>query len=125
MTFLDYQSTRPWARAIREATGLRKMPPWFADPRYGHFANDARLSDDEIHLIRAWADGGAPEGNVKDLPPRPKFEEGWRLGKPDIVIAIDEHAVTPGEDNYETFVVPGKPQRRSLDPCRRASARQS
>jgi hypothetical protein len=107
MSLLDYKSARPWARAIREATSLRRMPPWFADPRYGHFANDARLSEEEMRVIRDWVDGGAPEGDASDLPRTPEFAEGWRLGKPDIVIAIDEHIVNPGEDAYETFVVPG------------------
>ncbi len=48
MSLLDYQSARPWAKAIREAVATQKMPPWFADPRYGHFSNDARLKETEI-----------------------------------------------------------------------------
>ena len=107
MSLLDYKSARPWAKSIREATSLRRMPPWFADPRYGHFANDARLSESEIGTIREWVDGGTPEGDARDLPSRPEFTDGWRLGKPDIVIAIDDHVVKPGDDSYETFVVPG------------------
>lgn len=107
MSLLDYKSARPWAKSIKAAVATRKMPPWFADPRYGHFANDARLSDAELKTIQAWADGGAPEGNPKDLPPAPKFVEGWAMGKPDTVIDIGEdHEVTPGEDAYEHFVVP-------------------
>ncbi len=106
MSLLDYRSSRPWAKAIRVSVLSRKMPPWFADPAYGHFANDARLSAKEIATIQAWADGGAPEGNPKDLPPAPKFIDGWQLGKPDIVVDIGEdHVVTPGEDSYDHFVV--------------------
>ena len=43
MSLLDYKSARPWAKAIQTAVVTQKMPPWFADPRYGHFENDARL----------------------------------------------------------------------------------
>src|SRR6516225_7864417 len=59
MSLLDYQSARPWAKAIRAAVLTRKMPPWFADPRYGEFANDARLTEQQIDIIKAWVDGGA------------------------------------------------------------------
>src|SRR5437868_11618475 len=78
MSLVDYKSARPWAKAIREAAITRKMPPWFADPHWGSFANDARLSEREIETIKAWVDGGAPEGNAKDLAAAPVFIEGWR-----------------------------------------------
>ena len=107
MSLLDYKSTRPWAKSIREAVLTRKMPPWFADPQYGHFANDARLNDREITTIKAWVDGGAAEGNPKDLPKAPELVEGWALGKPDIIVDIGgDLAVKPGADAYEHFVVP-------------------
>src|ERR1035438_5271053 len=85
MSLLDYKSTRPWARSIREAVLSRKMPPWFADPQYGHFANDARLNARQLETIKAWVDGGSVEGDPKDMPKAPEFADGWRLGKPDII----------------------------------------
>jgi uncharacterized protein YbaA (DUF1428 family) len=107
MSLLDYQSARPWAKAIRQATVKRTMPPWFADARYSHFANDARLSDAEITTIGRWVEAGAPEGDRRHLPARPVFTEGWQLGKPDIVIDIGvHHVVKVGDDAYEHFVVP-------------------
>ena len=107
MSLLDYQSARPWAKAIRQAVLSRTMPPWFADPTFGAFANDPRLSDQEISKIKAWVDGGSPEGDPADLPPKPTFEEGWKFGKPDIVIDIgQDFAVSPGNDAYEYFTVP-------------------
>src|SRR5438876_12017539 len=63
MSLVDYKSARPWAKAVREAVLTRKMPPWFADPHWGRFANDARLSDLEIETIKAWVDNGAKEGD--------------------------------------------------------------
>ena len=106
MSLLDYQSARPWAKAIKQSVSTGKMPPWFADPKHGRFSNDARLSAAEIATVQAWADGGAPEGDRRNLPAPPKQIEGWALGQPDIVIDIGEdYPVTPGEDAYEHFVV--------------------
>src|SRR5437762_422237 len=85
MSFLTYQDTRPWAKAIKSAVVTRKMPPWFADPAYGHFANDKRLSDADIKMLAAWADGGAIEGNTVDKPAPLSFQDGWNI-KPDMVI---------------------------------------
>ncbi|HEY2019001.1 MAG TPA: hypothetical protein VGH38_36095 [Bryobacteraceae bacterium] len=107
MSLVDYQTARPWAKAIREAVVRRKMPPWFADPRYGHFSNDARLTGQEIETITAWVDGGAAEGDPKDLPAPPTYSEGWRFGKPDLVIDIGQDFPVPaGRDLYADFVVP-------------------
>ena len=106
MSLLDYQSARPWAKAIRTAVLTRRMPPWFADPHYGEFANDPRLSEHEIDTIKAWVDGGAAEGDPRDLPPPPQFAQGWRLGKPDVVIDIGQDFLVPaGSDLYKDFVV--------------------
>lgn len=107
MSLVDYESARPWAKAIRQAVATRKMPPWFADPRYGQFANDARLSEAEINLITEWAAAGAPRGDARDLPPAPKFIEGWRFGKPDVIVDIGQDFTVPaGSDVYKDFTVP-------------------
>jgi len=107
MSLLDYKSARPWAKSIREAVSQRRMPPWFADPQYGHFSNDARLSDHELAVIKEWVDAGAPEGNPKDLPKPPAMTEGWHFGKPDLIVDIGEdYVVKPGADIYEHFTVP-------------------
>src|SRR6267142_4102290 len=84
MSFLTYKDTRPWAKAIKTAVVSRKMPPWFADPNYGHFANDRTLSDAAIKTLAAWADGGAVEGDPKEAPKPIDFVAGWSI-KPDMV----------------------------------------
>ena len=105
-SLLDYRSARPWAKSIREAILTRKMPPWFADPHFGKFANDARLSDAEIATVKAWVDGGAVEGDPHDLPAAPTFSTGWRLGTPDAVVDIgQDFRVQPGSDLYQHFTV--------------------
>src|SRR6476646_1552693 len=60
MSFLTYQSTRPWAKAMKAAVLSRKMPPWSADPQIGHFSNDPSLKPSELDVISKWADSGAP-----------------------------------------------------------------
>lgn len=107
MSLLDYRSARPYAASIRRAVENRVMPPWFADPNYGHFSNEMRLSDQDVETIKAWVDSGAREGEGKDLPPQPKITAGFKLGPPDIVIDIgQDYAVPSGDDVRKTFVVP-------------------
>jgi hypothetical protein len=85
MSFLTYESTRPWAKAIKEAVVMRKMPPWFADPNVGHFLNDPSLKQADIDTLVKWADIGAPQGNAKDAPPPVQWPEGWQI-KPDVIV---------------------------------------
>jgi hypothetical protein len=68
MSLLTYSEARPWAKAMKEAVLTKKMPPWFADPAAGHFANDRSLKPNEIETLVRWSDGGAVEGNPKDAP---------------------------------------------------------
>src|SRR6266581_522021 len=82
-SLLTYQDAARRAKLISTVTERRYMPPWKAEPGYGHFANERRLSDAQIALIKAWADAGAPEGNAADKPAAPTFIDGWQGGKPD------------------------------------------
>ncbi len=108
MSLLDYKSARPWARAIRQAVLLGKMPPWFADRSIGHFSNDPSLSASEKRTIVDWVDQGAKEGEPHDLPARPSYADGWRIGKPDAVIDIgQDHIIkNTSPDEYVYFTVP-------------------
>jgi hypothetical protein len=103
MSLLTYQDARPWSRAIKEKVTSRQMPPWFADSATGHFANDPRLTDQEIATLSRWTDAGAPQGDPKDLPPPPKFTEGWQLGQPDFIVELPEITIpATGEDYFPT-----------------------
>src|SRR5271170_5203467 len=69
MPLVTYEQTRPWAAQITSAVEMKMMPPWFADPRYGHFANDPSLTEEQISIIAAWEKAGAPAGDARDAPP--------------------------------------------------------
>ncbi len=107
MSFMTYQETRPWAKAIKAAVLSRKMPPWFADPKFGHFLNERRLSDTDIQTLVGWADGGAPEGNAKDKPAPLQFTEGWNI-KPDVVLGMPNAFEVPAKGilEYQYVVIP-------------------
>ena len=77
MSLLSYKDARPWARAIKAKVEAREMPPWFADPRFGEFANDTSLSEDQIATLVAWVDGGAPEGDGQPPEPPQFSSAGW------------------------------------------------
>ena len=76
MPLLTYQQARPWAAAIKESVLLKKMPPWFADPKHGQFANDRSLTKEQIDTLAAWADKGAKQGDPKEAPAPRAFVEG-------------------------------------------------
>ncbi|HKV39407.1 MAG TPA: thiol-disulfide isomerase, partial [Blastocatellia bacterium] len=108
MSLLTYETTRPWARAIRDQVATGQMPPWHATQPRGTFANDRRLSDQDRNTLIRWVDAGAPRGNPKDLPPPPRFTEGWQIGEPDVILRMPEPFEVPasGEVDYQNFRVP-------------------
>ena len=108
MSFMNYKEARPWAKSIKEKVINREMPPWHADPHFGEFSNDRRLAQKDIDTIVAWVDGGAQEGNAKELPPTPQFADGWNIGKPDKIFYLPEEYSVPatGVVDYKYFSVP-------------------
>jgi len=85
MSFLTYHDVRPWAKAMKAAVAMRKMPPWFAEAQYGPYLNDRSLKKGEIDVIAKWADQGAPEGDLKDAPLPVKWPDDWMI-KPDVIV---------------------------------------
>ena len=93
MSLLTYEEVRPWARAIKTKVESRQMPPWFADPQHGRFANDRSLRQTDIDTIVKWVDGGAPQGDPKDAPPAIEWPaDGWQI-KPDVIVRGPEFRV--------------------------------
>ncbi len=105
---LKYSDVKRHARQIVEVTQSRAMPPWLPEPQKLKFADELRLSDAEINLIRSWVEQGEVEGDAADLPPTPKFVEGWRLGKPDLILTASRPLTLPpsGTDTYWNFIFP-------------------
>lgn len=108
MSLITYNEVRPWARGIRQAVAQGVMPPWHAAAPAGTFENERRLTDAEKDVIARWVAGGAPQGDPTDLPPVPQVAEGWRIGKPDVVLEMqDEYSVpASGTIEYEYFYLP-------------------
>jgi tetratricopeptide (TPR) repeat protein/mono/diheme cytochrome c family protein len=105
-SLLTYADAKSHARQIAAVTKRRLMPPWLPEPGELKFADELRLTDNEIARIQAWVEQASVEGNPSDLPPAPTFLEGWQLGKPDVVLKATKSYALPasGSDNYWNFV---------------------
>ena len=109
MALTSYEAVRPWAPLIKDRTTKRIMPPWHVSRSVGiqDFKNDVSLTDEEIAIIAAWVDGGAPQGNPADMPPPRTFPTGeeWALddilGPPDVIIKSSLFTVAAnGQDQW-------------------------
>ncbi|MFI5454578.1 MAG: hypothetical protein ACHRXM_03920 [Isosphaerales bacterium] len=105
----SYEQARKRSQDIAAVTGERSMPPWKPTAGVGpKLKHDQSLTRGEIAILTAWAKAGAPRGDPKDLPPPPKFAEGWKLGPPDLILVPDEGfpVAASGPDVYRCFVLP-------------------
>jgi hypothetical protein len=105
---LTYKDAAKRADFLAEITASKRMPPWKAEPGYGSFHDARTLTSAEIDTLAAWAKAGAPEGDPQDLPPAPKFPDGWQLGEPDLVLTMPEPFTVRagGRDVQQCFVIP-------------------
>ena len=87
-SFLTYEDAAKRTSRIREAVLEERMPPWHADPRYGHFANDRRLSQDERDTFWRGSTRVPQKAMTKTCRPRQVHPEGWKIGEPDKVFAM-------------------------------------
>ncbi len=107
-SLIEYRDVREHAKQVVDATARRIMPPWLPEQGAGRFANERRLRDDQIAIIKRWAEEGAVEGEAADKPPLPKWPDGWQLGQPDLVLQMPEayRLQATGKDVFRNFVVP-------------------
>jgi len=105
---LTYGDAKRRSKEMALSVAARTMPVWKPEKNYGEFVGERRLSDDQIATIKAWVDGGCAEGDAKDLPPEPKFGDGWAFGEPDLVVKMAEEYTVPaeGRDIYRNFAIP-------------------
>lgn len=109
MPLLTYAQVRPWAKSIRSAVLTKTMPPWFADPCCGKFANDRSLTASERDTFARWVDAGAPEGDAKQAPPPRVWARGWNLpSTPDAVFQMPQPFAVPAKEavDYQYSIVP-------------------
>jgi hypothetical protein len=108
MPLVTYPQTRPWATQIRNRAHSKSMPPWFADPCCGHFADDPSLTAEEIATLSAWADAHAPAGNPHDAPAPPHWTRGWDIPQPDLILSMPKAVAIPahGDVEYTYEIVP-------------------
>lgn len=107
-SLLTYEDVKRHADGIHEVVDNRRMPPWHADPRYGKFANDRRLTSQERATLIAWVEQGCPQGDPAQEPAPRTWPEGWSVGTPDVVFEIPEPYTVKAEGAlpYKRFRVP-------------------
>ncbi|HKN62095.1 MAG TPA: hypothetical protein VJW93_13020 [Candidatus Acidoferrales bacterium] len=107
-SLVTYEQARAKASTIADVTSERKMPPWFADPRFGHFSNDPSLAPNEIAILAAWNEAGAPAGDSRDAPPPRQWAQGWNIPQPDVVVEMAKPVELParGDIDYTYEIVP-------------------
>ena len=94
MAFMSYSEVRPWAKSIVKRISTGEMPPWHASETFhGVFANERTITEEEIATIVKWVNTGAARGSAADAPEPiawAETEDGWSLGKPDLIISMPE-----------------------------------
>ena len=105
-SLLTFSDAKTHPGQIAAVTRMRIMPPWLAEPGDFAFADDLRLSAEQIARLQTWVRQGAVEGNPADLPAKPQFSQGWQLGKPDVIARAQRPYTLPasGSDTYWNFV---------------------
>lgn len=108
MSLVTYEETKPWAAAIAKDARSRKMPPWFADPRFGRFANNPSLTEQQIEVLTQWAEASAPAGDPHQAPPGPQWSDGWNIPPPDLILSMPQPVSIPadGDIEYTYEIVP-------------------
>jgi thiol-disulfide isomerase/thioredoxin len=96
-SLLTYDQAHRWSASIAEVIADNRMPPWHADPRYGHFANDRSLTPHERSVLTAWISQGAERGDQRVAPEPPKYPQGWSIGTPDLVYEMPETFLVQAE----------------------------
>ena len=107
-SLLTYRDVKKRAAQIAQVTSTRYMPPWLPEPGEHEFADDRRLPDEQIAAIRQWVREGAVEGDPADLPPTPRWAEGWQLGEPDLVVTMARPytLAAGGSEVWRNVVIP-------------------
>jgi len=106
-SLMSFEEVVKKGKIISKVTQSHVMPPWKAETVSFEYRDDRRLTDKDIATLQEWYRNGMPEGNPKDKPVPPKFESGWPLGEPDLVIEMPTafHIPADGPDIYRNIPV--------------------
>ena len=109
-SLVSYEDVAKRGALIAKVTASRYMPPWHATHGYGEFADERRLTDEQIAAIGEWVKQGMPRGDGAKMPRVPEFSDGWHLGKPDLILEMPAGYSVPaaGPDQFRNFVLPTK-----------------
>lgn len=105
ISLTSYEDARPWAKAIKEEVLEKRMPPFQAVKGYGEFHNAYLLSQREIELLVSWIEGGAPRGELKDLPKEIVPPVAWSFGKPQLNLQPEQITKIPAGEGEHTACV--------------------
>jgi Flp pilus assembly protein TadD/mono/diheme cytochrome c family protein len=107
-SLLSYEDAKRWGPQMAAVTASRYMPPWLPEQGYGDFADERRLSKDEIALIAKWVQTGMAQGDASAAPPAPKYNANWQYGTPDLVLTVERPftLAASGTDVFRNFVLP-------------------
>ena len=104
---MTYEDAKRWGSLMKTVTTSRYMPPWLPEPGHGSFEGERRLTDEDISLVKAWVEGGMPEGDG-GIPTPPVYGSDWTLGRPDLVLEMAAPIEVPagGTDLFENLILP-------------------
>ena len=107
-SLLSYEDARRWGAQMAAVTASRYMPPWLPEQGYGDFADERRLTKEEIALIAKWVQTGMPQGDASVAPPAPKYSKDWQYGTPDLILTVERPftLAASGTDVFRNFVLP-------------------
>jgi hypothetical protein len=95
MSLMTYQEAFPWGESVRAEVIAKHMPPWHAEEEAVRFKNQPTITPAEIDKILVWVSGSYPQGNLQNMPPRVALQNDWPMGKPDLVLPLNEITLDP------------------------------
>lgn len=109
-SLLTFEQNKSKANTIAEAVSDGRMPPWYAHPEFGQFANKRGMTDKERETILAWIKQGKPSGDLAKVPPLPEdiARPGeWSITKPDLVLTTATYDLpASGDVDYKYAILP-------------------
>ncbi|MGC2401541.1 MAG: tetratricopeptide repeat protein [Acidobacteriaceae bacterium] len=107
-SLLTYEDARRWGAQMAAVTSSRYMPPWLPEPGYGDFADERRLTNEEIAQIAKWVRADMPQGDLSAAPAPPQYSQTWQYGTPDLILSVEHPFTLPasGTDVFRNFVLP-------------------